>query len=131
MTPTRLAVLVSVLCSAGCLSPQKVALQRQAGATRPVCDGAADCAAKWDAAQLWVAQHAGYGIQTATNVVIQTYTSVNSSDTRLMATVTKEPIGSGKYRIVAKLSCWNMSGCSTDPTQATVDFNNAVAAAAP
>jgi hypothetical protein len=124
--------LVCALLVTACASPQRqIDLQQLVEATIPTCDGAEDCAVKWDAAQTWVMQHAGHKIQTATDVVIQTFEAADSSDMALMATVRMESIGAGKYRIVAQLSCRNMFGCATNPGKATLNFNRTVAATAP
>jgi len=132
MITIRSATLVCALLATACVSPQQqIELQQLVEATIPTCDGTEDCAAKWEAAQRWVVQHAGYEIQTATDIVIQTIDAADSSDRKLMATVTKESIGAGKYRIVAQLSCRNMFGCATNPGKATLNFNRTVAAAAP
>lgn len=93
--------------------------------TIPICDIKLDCTAKWEAAQLWVAKNAGYKIQTATNVVIETFNPTRD-DTYLAAKITKEPIGSGKYKIVATLWCNNMFGCNPNKWDASVNFNKFV-----
>jgi hypothetical protein len=132
MITIRSATLVWVLLVTACVTPQhQIELQQLVEATIPTCDGTEDCAAKWNAARTWVMQHAGYKIQTTTDVVIQTFEAVDSSDRALMATVRKESIGAGKYRIVAQLSCRNMFGCATNPGKATLNFNRTVAATAP
>ena len=132
MITIRLATLVCALLVTACVSQQhQIELQQLVEATIPTCEGTEDCAAKWDAARTWVVQHAGYGIQTATDLVIQTFDAVDSSDMALMATVRKESIGAGKYRIVAQLSCRNLFGCATNPGKATLNFNRTVAATEP
>ena len=93
-------------------------------------DGESDCIAKWEAAQLWVVHNAGYKIQTATNVLIETY-NPGQNDTDLAARVTKEPLGGGKYRLIIKAWCNNMFGCSHDPMTAALDFNSKIGATKP
>lgn len=114
----------------GCITPeQKAAADARAAeieSTRPVCDGEKDCAAKWDAAQLWVVHNAGMKIQTTTNVLIETY---NSRDTSLAVQVTKEPAGDGKYRIVMRPSCGNPFGCYPDLRESALAFNHEVGSA--
>lgn len=120
---------VALLLS-GCVTPEQRAAYdarlAELEATRPVCDGEKDCAAKWDAAQLWVVRNAGMKIQTTTNVLIETY---NSPGTQLAAQVTKEPVGDGKYRIVVKLGCDNPFGCVPNALDAALAFNREVGAA--
>ena len=137
------ALLISLFALSGCISPEgRLAIQEEQRAlqekqdraiqTIPVCNGEKDCAAKWEVAQLWVSQNAGYKIQTSTNVIIETY---NSRDSGLAANITKEPLGSGKYKIVAKIWCRYESqgpySCSPYSLDATLDFNAKVTAATP
>lgn len=130
------ALLISLFALSGCVvSPeQQRALQEKydrAIQTIPVCDGEKDCAAKWEVAQLWVSQNAGYKIQTSSNVIIETY---NSQDRGIAASITKEPLGSGKYKIVANIWCRNEEPflpCMPDRLDATLNFNAKVTAATP
>lgn len=98
----------------------------------PVCVGEKDCNAKWDAAQYWVSRNSDYKIQTSTNIVVETY---NSHDRGIAAKVTKEPMGSGKYRIIVEIWCDKMKsldyGCTQDPLDARLNFNQKVSAAIP
>ena len=101
--------------------------------TRPTCEGVADCTAKWDAAQLWIVKNAGFKLQTTTNVVLQTFgpSTAAEDSTRLAVTVTREPEGASRYRIVAHVSCGNPFGCTPEPVPAVLDFNRTVSAATP
>ena len=107
----RLAATAAALAlMAGCAqSPERQALMSEAQRTVPVCDGERDCTAKWEAAQLWVVRNAGFKIQTVTNVLIQTFNASNHS-IYLAATITKEPQGGGRYRILSSFGCANMFG---------------------
>ncbi len=122
----------AVALATGCAnqSPERQALMSEAQRTVPVCEGERDCAAKWEAAQLWVVRNAGFKIQTVTSVLIQTFNASNHS-IYLAATITKEPQGGGRYRILSSFSCANMFGCSPDPAKAIVEFNRFVSAATP
>ncbi len=91
----------------------------------PVCITDADCAAKWDASQLFVVKNAGLKIQLATNVLIETYNSTDYSSAIAMQ-VTKEPLGGGMYRFVAKAWCANMFGCTRRPNDVLADFNSQI-----
>lgn len=91
--------------------------------TMPFCDNEADCAAKWEAAQAWVATNCGMKIQTVTNVLIQTY---GSDSTKLAATVIKEPKGDGKYNIKASIYCGNIFGCIPNQWDALQGFQDYV-----
>lgn len=95
----------------------------------PICDGEVDCNAQWEAAQAWVAKNCGMKIQTVTNVLIQTYSTPAPGighSTDLSATIIKEPLGDGKYKINASIGCSNPLGCYPDAFEATQNFNDYV-----
>jgi len=93
----------------------------------PTCDTPQTCKAMWDAAQLWVTDHADMNIQIANNVIIRTYNPPRSS-LYLAAEVKKRPAGNGKYQLEVKTWCNNPFGCTKNPTQAVIHFNNTVGA---
>jgi len=118
---------------AGCSSapsPQQQAIRSEFERTVPTCEGELDCKAKWEVAQLWIVQNAGFKIQAATDVVIETYNPDRNSP-RIAARAVKEPLGGGRYRIVVSVWCANAFGCVPDSWQAAIDFNRKVGAAAP
>lgn len=124
-------ILVTALASCATVpDAERMAMLDQINKTIPTCTGAEDCNAKWEAAQLWVVHHAAYKIQTATNVLIETYNPASSSPS-IAARVTKEPMGGGKYRLLVKVWCDNMFGCIPDPYASALDFNKVVGAATP
>jgi hypothetical protein len=45
--------------------------------TIPTCRDDRDCKVKWEAAQLWIVHNASYKIQTATDVLLETYNSTD------------------------------------------------------
>ena len=93
-------------------------------ATIPVCEGAADCQAKWEAAQFWVVKHSPMQLQVTTNVTIQTYNSPKDS-LKLAASVTKEPLGNGRYKILINAWCDNwMFSCNPNKMDAQIHYNN-------
>lgn len=129
---TLAAVAVSVALSSCAAQMQQIAAddaarRAQIESTRPTCEGEKDCGAKWEAAQLWVVKHADMKLQTTTSVLIETYNSTGG----LAMSVTKEPQGSGKYRIVAHATCQTVFVCSTQPIDAVLAFNRYVAEATP
>lgn len=109
----------------------------------PVCKGEADCAAKWEAEQLWLVHNAGFKLQTVTNVLLETYAPAYAAAGvtndledvgRIFVKITKEPLGDGSYRIVPIISCLarfrpfgGQDECLTQDQ--TLDFNRTVAAA--
>ncbi len=98
--------------------------------TIPVCDGPADCKAKWEAAQIWVIHHAGWNVQTVTEVLIETFNPAPNSPL-LAARVTKEPLGGGRYKFMIHVWCDNMFGCHRDTWSAELDFNQTINSVAP
>lgn len=121
-------LLISLLTA--CASPeQKVEKQakiEEFRSTIPICTGPADCAAKWEAAQYFIIKTSPMNMQTVTNVLIQTYPSPKNS-IRLAMSVTKEPLGNGKYRILVNAYCDNfMWPCEPGKLESALGFNNYV-----
>jgi hypothetical protein len=113
----HLAALAATLLSA-CAVPEPVMTADEQNALAPVeCRGADQCGRMWQRAQLWLAKNAHYKIQTATDVVIQTYTPVSPS-TSLGFTITKEPKGGDNFEIDSRISCANEFGCRHHPKKA-------------
>lgn len=124
-------VVVAVGCGSSANSPQVQAARSRYEATIPTCDGDADCKAKWEAAQLWVVHNLAFKIQTATDVLIETYNGTDNSDTRLAGRVTKEPLGGGRYKFVVYVGCRNPFGCGPNPWAAAQHFNDTLNAVTP
>lgn len=125
--------IIGLLLMSGCATvpdAERMAQMDQINKTIPTCVGVEDCNAKWEAAQLWVVHHSAYKIQTATNVLIETYNPASSSP-QIAARVTKEPQGAGKYKLLVTVWCDNMFGCVPDHYESALDFNKAVGAATP
>lgn len=117
----------------GCAALQNPAAQAKRDEiqrTIPTCTSERECTAKWEAAQLWVVKNAGYKIQTATTVLIQTFNATRSS-VYLAAQITKEPLGGGKYQFIANVWCDNIFGCRPDRMDALLDFNRTLNAVRP
>jgi len=106
----RLNLAILCVALAGCAGMQ--AQNMSAEATEPlICDGVDQCALYWKRAQLWVAKNSRWKIQSATDVVITTYTPVRSS-ADFGYQITREPLDAGaKERIVMQPICVNMFGC--------------------
>lgn len=100
-----------------------------AAAQEPLfCRGTDQCKRYWQRAQVWVAQNSYWKIQTATDVLIQTYNAVQGS-TRRAYTVLKEP-GSGEVeRIMIRSACDNMFGCDVNEFEVAARFKAYVRAA--
>lgn len=121
-----LVLATSLLFSACAASPERQALINEYNRTIPTCQTDAECKAKWDAAQVWVVRNSGYRIQTATDVLIQTFGPLGESMALAMV-VLKEPTGDG-YRITISTNCANIFGCRPDAWGAAVQFNRDIGA---
>jgi hypothetical protein len=97
--------------------------------TIPKCFTDKEYERKWAAAQSWVAAHAAYKIQTATNSLMETYNARNSSP-GIAVQVVKEPIGDNGYRFLVRVWCDNIFGCRPDSWDAALDFNRTINAVA-
>jgi hypothetical protein len=73
-----------------------------------------NCKQEWERAQIWLAKHSKWKIQTVTDVLIQTFYPVGSEPSYGFS-ITKEPAGQGNYIIRMELVCGNMFGCDPKP----------------
>lgn len=88
-----------------------------------MCSGDIQCGKLWDGAQVWLAQHSAFKIQTASNSVIQTYgTSRNSP--ALAYVVIKEPGQYGTHNIKIAATCDNIFGCQPNALAAIANFKD-------
>jgi len=120
-----MAVVAAVLLS-GCAGMRQRAAERRADFQRtiPQCSTEKQCSEMWSAAQVWVAKNCRMKIQVATDSIIETYNPVGKhNSTNLAASVTKEPLGDGKYKIVIKTYCNNPFGCVPNSFESAMDFN--------
>ena len=77
-----------------------------------LCDSG--CVRHWQRAQLWLANHSAMKIQTATDVLLQTYNTTGYEPSYSFS-VTKSPMEMARsYRIEITLACGNPLGCSPD-----------------
>jgi hypothetical protein len=125
-----IAMTLIIALSACASSPERQAKMDEINRTIPTCLGEKDCKAKWEMAQVWIVKNAGYKLQTATDVLLQTYSPVGSS-TSIGVRALKEPAGDGRYKITVSVWCDNMFGCFPDAFAAAIDFNRTVGAASP
>lgn len=103
---------IAICCAAvlvGCASPTEGMSEE---ALAPLyCTGKEQCDLYWKRAQLWVAQNSRWKIQSATDVVITTYTPTGQS-ADYGYQVTREPLeGDGREQIKIQPMCANMFGC--------------------
>jgi hypothetical protein len=98
------------LGAVACVHATPLSLGPATGTGPVVCDSG--CASEWQRAQLWVAKHSRWKIQTATDVLLQTYNPSGYEPTYGF-TATKEPLVGGKYRISLAMDCGNPLGCDS------------------
>jgi hypothetical protein len=90
-----------------------------------LCTSKTQCDLYWQRAQAWVANNSGYRIQTATDIVIETYGPV-STQTGLAFRITKVPDDKDGARIYVLPGCANVFGCTPTPTDAAIAFKRFV-----
>jgi hypothetical protein len=118
---------IFLLMTAGVLAACATVPQQPA-TPAPVCSGKAECTAEWAEARTFVLSHAAYKIQTYSRDFLQTFNPSEDSP-QLAASVNKQPMPGGRYKIVGSFWCDNIFGCIPDPTTTLNAFNQAVAAA--
>lgn len=123
-------IAMSAIIVAGCAtdSPERQAKLAELQRTIPTCSSTEECNEKWEAAQLWVVKNSGWKIQIQSNVLIETYNSINHSP-NIAVRVTKEPIGGGKYNLLVRVWCDNAFYCNPNTIDAALDFNRTVSLA--
>lgn len=85
------------------------------------CEGAEECSFIWRRAQAWVANNAGYKVQTATDTLIQTY-SGGAYETRWSFKVVREPLTRTKDRVRFAASCGQVNLCGASPERMEAQF---------
>ena len=111
---TRLLPLIVALpLLAGCATSSEIVTALEPARGMPSEVRCTDpCTDEWQRAQFWIATYSEWKIQTATDVLIQTFNSVDSSVSRGF-TVTREPVGGGEYVIRLGQGCDNFLGCGS------------------
>jgi hypothetical protein len=122
---TSVFAVVAATACATAVPPERQAKMLEVDRTIPICTSDKDCAAKWEMAQLWVVKNAAFKLQTVTNVLLETYNPTPHS-VDFAARVLKEPLGNGKYKLVARVWCDNIYGCNRDAWDMLLDFNRTV-----
>ena len=100
-----LAAVAAVLCTSA--------------SAQVACSGKDACAVMWQRAQLWIAKNSEVKIQTATDVLIQTF-GAESTTTTITYTVTREPVGVDSYTVEMQAGCGNWFGCGPKPVKVQI-----------
>jgi hypothetical protein len=113
-----------MICGTLACMPPSIANETELAPARAVgavveCDSG--CKPEWERAQVWLAKHSAWKIQIATDVMIQTCTSVDES-AFLDFTIIKEPTGAWRHRITVSTHCASWFHCvpGEDDTRSTL-----------
>jgi hypothetical protein len=120
----RLFVVCALVVLAGCtIDPQEGSTQASASPPAPVtCQAGADCDAKWSRAIEWIKKNSAWKIQRQTDVLIQTYNSINDSSSpgfKVTKVAASQP---GTYEMDFTGKCSNMWGCTPTVAAARAHF---------
>lgn len=119
--------LTCALVLMGCAAPPRYLTDEELYQvnTDVECDGAEACARMWRSAQAWIARNSGYRLRLATDAVLETYPPPPYS-LSWGYQVFREPLPSGKERIVARPTCGPAPLCKGDAATALAEFNRAL-----
>lgn len=121
------AIVAAVQFLSGCASmtpEQEARLEKDAG-QQVTCTQGDECEVKWGRAITWVSRISQWKIQTQTDNIIQTYTSVGGSAASSFL-VNKVPLGNGVYDIAMISACDNLIACIPNATELKASFNRFV-----
>lgn len=115
---TFLPISVGVLF--GCVANQpKLPPELQSELDTPIyCEGEGECKVMWERATFFVNSNAGFKLQVHNDTIIQTYNPSEHSP-ELAFSISKEPLGNGRYQIWTKAWCANIFGCQPNQYEAT------------
>ncbi|MCK7546155.1 hypothetical protein MLC59_18515 [Marinobacter bryozoorum] len=115
-----LGVVLATVYLGGCATNNQADLspELQNELDKPLyCEGEADCKAVWERATFFVNNNAGFKLQIHNDTIIQTFNPTQNSP-RLAFSISKEPLGDGRYQIWTKAWCANMFGCQPNQYEA-------------
>ena len=113
-----LSIAIAVLLGGCAATPQKLSPDLQSEFGKPLfCEGESECKLMWERATFFVTSNAAYKMQIHNDTVIQTYNPSENSP-GLAFSVTKEPLGEGRYQIWTKAWCANVFGCHPNHIEA-------------
>lgn len=109
-------VLTTVV--AGCATAPKLTADLQRELDTPLyCENDAECKVMWERATFFVNSNAGFKIQIHNDSIIETYNPSEYSPS-LAFSISREPLGGGRYQIWTKAWCANMFGCQPNQAEA-------------
>jgi hypothetical protein len=81
------------------------------------CENEQECKTMWERATYFVNANAGFKLQVLNDTIIETYNPSRYSP-RLAFSISKEPLGDGRYQIWTKAWCANIFGCQPNQYEA-------------
>ena len=116
----RLLYLLLAAASLGCAAqlPKLSPSLQEAYDSPLLCESEDECKLMWERATFFVSKNAGFKMQIHNDNLIETYNPTDGS-TALAFSISKEPLGGGRYRIWTKAWCANMFGCTPNQHEAT------------
>lgn len=118
----KLRLLIASIAAVGvsgcATNPTNLPPELQSEIDTPLyCQGENECKTMWERATFFVNANAGFKLQVHNDTIIQTYNPSDNSP-RLAFSISKEPLGDGKYQIWTKAWCANMFGCHPNQYEA-------------
>lgn len=117
MKHLRIAVVVAVIMSGGCATPRDLTPEEMQSLQPLSCTSKGQCDQYWQRIQAWIASNSRWRIQTANDVLIQTF-GPGASSTDLAYTAIKNVNADGSATISFRAACDNIFGCHPEPYRA-------------
>lgn len=123
LSPSRTAIAaLATLLLAGCaVNPETQAKMDEFANTIPTCSGDADCTSKWATARRWTEENSDFSIRGESDTRINASSNI-ISQSGIGVVVTRVPVGSNLYQIVADLECFSAYSCP-ELWDMKLDFN--------
>lgn len=117
----QLLLIIAIIVISGCASNKPLTTEQKQALAPIRCADKTQCDLFWQKTQVWIAKNSRYRIQTATDVLIQTYGPMDSA-TAMAYTVIKEPDSNGGATLSMRASCDNWIGCDIPPVDAIMAY---------
>ena len=111
------SVILVALLSACATGPQFTDAERASILTPISCASRSECDVIWSRLQAWVATNSTWRIQTANDVIIQTF-GPGAQRTDVAYSLVRTPQSADSAIITIRAGCDNIFGCHPDPVDA-------------
>jgi len=114
-----ISTTTTTLFLTGCASTEsQLSSELQKELNTPLyCEEGISCKDMWERATYFVKSNSGFKLQILNDNVIETYNPTSNSPS-LAFSISKEPLGDGKYKIWTKAWCNNIFGCQPNHWEA-------------